>query len=140
MKSVAIFRNPSTDEGTFGRLITSDFGFNCFSLELPWRDNKPNISCIPVGIYLCKMVLSGMYGYVYTVVNVKGRSYIRIHWGNLAGDEQKKYRSHSEGCILLGDRVGRLYDQKAVLLSKITVFKFMDYMNREPFKLHIIGE
>ena len=44
-----IERYESGDMGTFGALFAE--GFTCYTGELPWRDNKPEISCIPVGLY-----------------------------------------------------------------------------------------
>lgn len=71
------------------------------SLELEWLDNRPNISCIPKGIYSCKFTrsnrLSALAGrdiFTYEVLEVEGRSGIRIHSVN--------YFFDLEGCIALG--------------------------------------
>lgn len=70
------------------------------TLELPWVDNTPNKSCIPLGRYSCKKVIDrttsgGMQIPVtFEVTDVKGRSGILFHVGNFARD--------THGCILLG--------------------------------------
>jgi len=45
--SDTLVRLRKSDQGTEGLLIYSRF--NCYSLELPWRDNRPNVSCILAG-------------------------------------------------------------------------------------------
>jgi len=119
-------------------LITTG-GFNCKTLELPWRDNKSNISCIPSGAYHTQIRLSPKYGEIYWVTTVPGRGWILIHSGNFAGDEHFGFRTHVKGCILLGKKFGHLDDQLAVLNSRITVRKFMNTIGRKSFTLNIIG-
>lgn len=95
MKIVTITRIKSTPKETIGHLRSFDAKFGCDTLELPWIDNKRNISCIPTGNYICKwnrtlkFPLGG-----YELQNVKNRSGIRIHPGN--------YFFNVQGCILLG--------------------------------------
>lgn len=137
MKNVYIIRTTSSNQGTQGTLVTE--GFNCFSLELPWRDNQQNISCIPAGEYIVKIRQSPRFGKVYWVTKVPNRGYILIHPGNFAGDVSKRYKSNVEGCLLLGKRFGILGKQLAVLTSRITVRRFMEHMEYETFKLNIIG-
>jgi hypothetical protein len=138
MRNVYLFRISTSDQGTEGILSTD--GFFCRTIELPWRDNKSNISCIPYGDYIVKIRNSNKFGKIYWVTNVPNRSWIYIHPGNVAGDVSKGYKSHVYGCILLGLKHGYLWDQKAVLNSKIAVRKFMNFMNNEDFKLKVIGE
>ncbi len=38
------------DEQTIGSLMMDGEIF-CYTLELPWRENRKNISCIPIGDY-----------------------------------------------------------------------------------------
>ena len=57
-----------------------NFGkFRCFTLELPQEGNQPNISCIPEGTYTCRKITSNTLGECIDVLEVPGRSYIRIH-------------------------------------------------------------
>lgn len=135
MKIVYLIRIDTNEQGTRGIWITEDF--ECCSLELPWKNNAPNISCVPSGQYDVKMRFSRKFGNVYWVTNVDGRSWILVHSGNLAGDVKKGYKSHVQGCILLGKKWGYLSGQRAVLCSKPTVLSFQKYMEEKPFKLNI---
>lgn len=73
---------------------TRNLRWSCRTLELPWRDNQPQISCIPKGTYTCRRILSPTFGETYQVCDVPGRSGILFHAGNTAKD--------THGCILLG--------------------------------------
>ena len=78
---------------TLGILYCGDNRF--FTLELPWKDNAPNISCIPPGIYKWKKRFSpGKQYEVIELIDVPGRSFIQIHLGN--------YTRQIKGCILPG--------------------------------------
>lgn len=123
-------------EGTFGVLSTEHFA--CRSLELPSKDNRPNLSCIPAGEYECQWIVSRRFGPSYWVKDVPGRSGILIHPGNLAGDTELGLKTHSYGCILLGEKVGALSSQSAVLSSRPAVRKFSDAMRRKPFTLEVV--
>ena len=133
---VQLYRLKRSDQGTMGMLVTPE-GFKCYTLELPWRDNQKQISCIPSGEYNVEIRLSNKYGRVYWVRNVPNRTYILIHSGNYAGDVSKGFKSHVMGCILLGKSNGFLGGQVAVLNSRITVRAFMEELNYEPFMLKI---
>ena len=135
METVNIFRLKRSDQGTEGLLVSGDY--NCRTLELPWRNNQRQISCIPPGEYEVDIRLSNKYGRVYWVRRVPDRTYILIHSGNFAGDKSLEFKSHVMGCILLGKRSGYLGGQIAVLNSRITVRSFMEHMNYQSFKLKI---
>jgi hypothetical protein len=66
----------------------------CYALELPDRDNAPNISCIPAGTYNCVPYSSKKFPNVWSIEDVEGRKDVLIHWGNTT--------KHTEGCPLLG--------------------------------------
>lgn len=135
--NVKIIRTRTNDQGTEGILLTEK-GFKCRTIELPWRDNSPNISCIPAGVYEVKLRISRKYGRVYHLQGTDPRTYILIHWGNFAGDKSKGFKTHSAGCILLGQKAGVINNQKAVLNSRTTCRRFMQHMGEEPFELEII--
>jgi len=126
------------NQGTPGYLIAP--GFFCPTLELPWRNNKQNYSCITEGIYVCTLHNSPKFGLVYHITDVAGRTWILTHWGNLAGDRTLGYKTHSEGCVLLGSYRGKINGQRAVLLSLPMVKRFIDYMDRKDFELEIINK
>ena len=127
----------SNDEGTIGIFSVPAFKFSCYSIELPNRNNERNYSRINKGKYLAKWTQSTKFGIVPLLHNVQGRSGILIHSGNYAGDARKKYLTHSQGCILLGDKLGIMNGQKSVLNSKSTLMKFDKLMNRQNFYITI---
>lgn len=136
MREIYLVRHWYSDQGTFGQLITE--GFRCVTVEPPWRDNKPNYSCIPTGNYECKLIYSRRFGWVYTIEGIEERDLVRIHSGNLAGDIRKGFITHSSGCVLLGKRFGILGNQHAVLCSRPTIRALRHAIQGLPFTLHII--
>lgn len=131
MKLLNLVREPSG----LGEL-SEEGAFLFYTLELPWRDNQKDISCIPLGEYTCKRVnrryLSGggFVDHTFEVLDVPDRSGILFHVGNTYSD--------THGCILLGSehrmRDGELFLAK----SKQAFFAFMDYMEgEENFRLNI---
>ncbi len=130
-------RTESGEEGTFSMFLFDSHTF--FTAELPWKNNQIGISCIPFGEYECSIVNSPKYGEVYQVHDVPGRTHILIHNGNWAGDEEKGFRSDSDGCIILGETRAKIHNQKAVGSSRKALEKFHYYMNNEPFTLIISG-
>lgn len=83
------------DDCTLGRLFFGDF--KCFTLELPWLNNQPNISCIPAGTYKAKKHISPSLGQVIHILDVEGRTWIYIHKGN--------FTRQIKGCVLVGDGI-----------------------------------
>ena len=114
---------------TVGMLETGSF--TCNTLELPWKDNQSNISCIPKGTYNCKWRWTLKFGWCYGVENVPNRSGILFHEGN--------YFFNTLGCIILGDKYGDLNNDKTpdLLNSKDTRKKFEVLMNKKDFTLII---
>ena len=77
------------------------------TLELPYLDNQPNISSIPLGHYKlflrpASKHLTADIGQAYELKDVPSRSDILIHVGNTVKD--------SNGCVLLGMSFGLLGD------------------------------
>lgn len=113
-----------TDDGiqTLGKLFVLDeedmSEWECDTLELPWKRNRQNISCIPVGNYTVKKRTSAKFKKHFHVTNVEGRAYILIHAGNFYTDIR--------GCIMVGkdlkekDGDGRLdLDKSRVALGEL---------------------
>lgn len=136
--TVLIARQQSTPEGTFGKLYIHG-AFFCHTLELPWLDNAQRRSCVPDGKYFVEWMRSPRFGWVYSLVGVPNRRDIRIHPANLAGDRASGWKSQLEGCIALGEHVGKLGKQHAVLSSRAAVRRFADEMERKPFVLRIFS-
>lgn len=70
--------------------VVADF----WSLELPDKDNKRRISCIPEGVYKARKHRSPKHGLSLWLQDVPNRSEILIHKGN--------YHTDILGCIIIG--------------------------------------
>lgn len=142
---VKILRTQTSSEGTFGKLFIDD-KFLCYTGELPRYAGNPEIEnerrtdCIPAGKYLCEIRQSPKFGRVYEVKSVPGRSAILIHKGNFCGDKAKGFKSHVEGCIILGLMFGKMEGQFAVKQSTEAFKKFMLLTAGKPFHLDIVWE
>ena len=147
MNYVNLFRMSSGDDGTFGDLYYMDK--RAKTAELPWRENKAGISCIPTGSYPCKWLWSEHHKRnIYHVLGIPGRDKINemanveVHSGNFAGDTSLGFDSNVLGCISLGSSIGEALNkagkmQKAVLDSKEALSQFEATMNMEPFILNV---
>lgn len=67
-----------TDYCTIGKLWLPN-GYSCFTLERPWLNNQPFVSCIPTGSYDLVWDHQGRIREVPMLVDVPGRSHICIH-------------------------------------------------------------
>lgn len=116
-----------TPMGTFGRLTVGDQSW--FTVERPWLNNKPGISCIPEGTYPLKLRTSGIvsrttsgnYSKGWEVTKVPGRSLIMLHIGNTMDD--------LEGCIAPGKSLGVVQGKWAVQLSRLAFDELMAAMS-----------
>ncbi len=141
--TATLTRISTGDQGTFGVLRLGSF--SCFTLEPPWRDNQRGYSCIPQGTYHVRPRRSPRYKRHFHVLDVPGRSMILIHCGNLAGDKERGFKTHSSGCILVGEREGKLQAevgkplQEAVLASRFAMTDLLRASAGEPFDLTIKG-
>jgi Family of unknown function (DUF5675) len=84
----------------------------CYTIELPWRENKRCVSCIPEGKYSLIKRFHVKYGWHLLLQNVPRRSYILVH---AAYDAKKELK----GCIATvtkntGEGMG-IYPKKALL-------------------------
>lgn len=132
MKQVKLTRSTHLSQATIGVLeILDEWGEvvvsgRFFTLENPKRETSKD-DRIPAGTYQC-VPFSGMkYKNVYHVLNVPNRSHILLHWGNTEKD--------TEGCILLGNRVGEINGQPAVLDSRNCFKRFRELIGDNEFTL-----
>lgn len=91
------------------------------TLELPWRNDQPDVSCVPIGTYDLNPYESPVKGLVYRLHNPQlgvygygvvppgGRSAVEMHPGNWVTD--------SLGCILVGRLRGQLINPKTDALE-----------------------
>lgn len=135
-------RHDLSDEGWFGRIWAR--GLSLFTGELPWRDNAPNVSSIPPApdaepiVYRCAWTWSPRFRRaMYLLVGTAPRAGVRKHSANLMGDVALGFRAQLNGCIALGEKLGWIDGQKALLLSAPAVRRFESHMGHAPFTLEI---
>lgn len=153
---VKLTRQPSTDEGTFGVLQIPSLLLAWSSLELPDRSNSKKYSRIPFGTYRCELRPTGKWSprngidlpendhQLYEVLDVPGRSLIKIHAATWAGDVMKGWHSELLGCIAPARKVGTLTPpdtgraQACVLESRRALTEFMRATAGRPLELEVI--
>jgi hypothetical protein len=107
--------------------VINDLGQAIFDfkvLELPWKENKRAISCIPEGEYEAhKEGPTTKRPYIYfRLPNVPGRSGILWHPGT--------YTSHIKGCSLPGEKLLDINTDGVLDITntKLTLKKIVDLM------------
>ena len=110
--SLVLERNKSTLHSVTGKLLLLDNKNNLIlqlrTLERPWVFNERKISCIPSGTYLVKRHISPKFGQCFKIQDVKGRSDILIHSGNVVKD--------TLGCVLVGLTSGTVDDTDTAMV------------------------
>jgi hypothetical protein len=100
------------------------------TIELPWKANKRNVSCIPEGSYVCKRYIRTNGQVCWELHNVIKRDDILIHIANTVRD--------LKGCIGIGGRkgwvkkLGWVNALFGVLDSTIAFKSFMKLTDPEP--------
>lgn len=150
MRTVALIREYTSYQGTPGWVYvknpeTNQMDYFSRSLELPWRNNLPSISCIPTGSYVCKWTYSPTFKRMMYILleDYEHRSGIRIHPASFAGDITQGYKCDLLGCIALGKGfIGGPNTGRQLLMhtSRVTMKKFEEEMAGEDFLLIITGE
>ena len=104
MKKILLYRNNYLGPEILGHLMIfedtpiggSRMIFECKSLELEWKNNDRNISCVPTGFYEIKLEYSPRFNQnLWELKGVPGRSEAKIHVAN--------YYTQIQGCIAVGD-------------------------------------
>lgn len=125
-----------TPVGVFGTLRIGRW--SCYTVERPWAGNRPNVSCIPEGVYPLRMRRSGVvtrstggeYQEGWEVCDVPGRSYIMLHPANTMDD--------LEGCIGPGEDIGVVGGKWSVTHSRAAFRELMDQLDeRDEWTLDI---
>lgn len=88
--SLVLNRFCEYQDTTPGELYFQD-KFVCYTIERLWKANATNVSCIPVGTFRLLMTQSRRFGIVLPLIEVPGRTGIRLHAANRARELQ--------GCI-----------------------------------------
>ncbi len=106
--------------GTFGVFLNFEGIPFAVTLELPWRNNQKNISCIPATLtkqgkrlrkpYLCKRTVWKGAIPTWMVTGVPNRSLIKMHSGATHKDTQ--------GCIVVAEMFGNIGGIPGVQISR----------------------
>lgn len=113
-------RQPSTDDGTLGELLDNEGQHICYTIELPWKDNEPQVSCIPTGTYQVILHDTPAHPHTWEITNVPDRQAILIHNGNTENDVK--------GCVAVGSEIGEIDGLPAVLNSNATLKKLREIL------------
>ena len=126
---ITITRTINEDKQTLGVLKYKNF--TCFTLELPWKNNQNDVSCIPKGIYKVSKRNSSKYGEHLHILDVPNRTFILVHSGN--------YYKQIQGCVLVGDSLIDLNKDKYkdVTNSKKTLEKLLSILPNSNLILEI---
>lgn len=78
-------------EGTNGKLVYQG-RLICYTIELPYKNNQSQVSCIPEGEYFIEKRYSKRFGWHFEILDIPNRSLILFHPANNALTELR-------GCI-----------------------------------------
>lgn len=125
---ILLQRLTMSNSGIFGILLIDGRPYFT-TLELPWKDNARNVSCIPPGVYHATKMYSQKFSKdVYVLNDVPGRDLIEFHIGNTVKD--------TNGCILLGMQYN--YTDYGIVSSRLAFENFMTRMPEEGFTLSVM--
>lgn len=113
---------------TLGELTLDNSNFKCFTLELPWKLNESNVSCIPEDGYDSIKHRSTRNGDCIWIKDVEDRTHIQIHSGNWA--------HQIKGCILVGEAIKHSHNGLMVTNSRRTLKHLLGLLP-ETFNLKI---
>ncbi|MCD1628477.1 DUF5675 family protein [Marinobacter shengliensis] len=116
---IRIARFDRLEEGVFGKWKFPD-GWECFTVERPWLDNKPMVSCIPDGVYslglryspTVQRITRGRYREGWEIQDVPGRTFIMVHPANWPTD--------LNGCVGVGEAYTELQGRDGKMHKAVT--------------------
>ena len=117
--------------GALGRLYLPDQ--TLFTVEPPWQDNQPDMSCIPEGLYRVRRDKTGKHRW-WQVLEVPARHAIEIHPANYFITPDGKQELH--GCIAPGLRLNPNH-QASVLSSRKACERMLDILGDADWELKI---
>ena len=118
-------------EGTQG-ILEWNGTLVCYTIELPWLQNKRRISCIPEGEYVLQKRFSPKFKWHIHLKNVPGRDFILIHPAN---DAKKELL----GCIAPVTKhtgIGKGSSSR-IALEKLKALVYKALANNEEVKIKI---
>lgn len=94
MPNLTIRRDDQNAERTYGVLYGPE-SFTCQTLELPWLDDRPDISCAKAMVYSLDLTYSPHFGFaLFELTGDTARSGERVHSANIP--------AQLLGCVALG--------------------------------------
>jgi hypothetical protein len=138
MRRATLTRTETDERGTFG-VFRTDSGFECYTVELPWRNNEKGRSCIPAGTYIFNWRKdSPKHGECYemaTDTEAPGRENVQIHSANWA--------DQLLGCIAPGRSIQEIQHPsgekvKGVTSSKDALAGLETDLGQRSFELNIV--
>lgn len=137
MDQFYLSRYEGTPEHTRGILQVAGGGFECQTIEPPWKNNRPFESCIPAGNYICLPYTGDRWGPVYAMIGgVVGLDKEKdTRWACLI--HPANYAHQLEGCIALGNKTGQKNGHAAVWNSKDTLSSLKNFLQYKSFLLTI---
>ena len=136
MIGILLIRTSYLKTGTAGQILDQNGKPVCLTLERPWVNNEPNVSCVPTGIYGMELDMrhpgTEKEILVWELRGVEGRTQIQIHPGNKI--------AHSLGCILPCSSLAAQDDELFGSYSRKAFDSFMDMMGDEKNAEIIINE
>lgn len=112
--------------------------FECKTLELAWKDNQHQVSCIPKGTYKAVKRNSAKFHDHFHVLEldgseVNGRDMILIHQGN--------YNTDIKGCILVGRAHSDINkDGYLDVIDSKNTLSSLNQIAPQEFELNITGD
>ena len=123
-----LIRIKQGEKATLGKLFSDSKNIICHTLELPWKDNFRDVSCIPEGVYQCAKFSGGKFQDVWQILDVVGRTYILFHNGNFLSDIR--------GCILVGKNHDK-YKGEPIVNDSVNTLRRMRQSMPDKFTLKI---
>lgn len=130
--NIEMLRYGNTPQGVFGEITIKGEKFK--TVERPYLDNKPYISSVPSGEYNLVPHMSRQHGETWALVNHDLGVY---HWPH---DKAERFAilihvankpSELAGCIGVGERLGALKQDWAVLNSRLSIQRVMALLSRD---------
>lgn len=118
-----LYRYDCGEDNTLG-LLFAENNYVCDTLELPWKNNEKNISCIEEGTYYIESYSSPHFEEAIAVKDVPNREAILIHSANQVHE--------LKGCIAPGVK-----SLEIVLHSKDNLAKILDILGTDKGILEI---
>ncbi len=132
-----IYRIEQNEKGTISQNLilnkASEYDHICNNLELPYKSNSRNISCIQSGIYPFEKRIHQSRGRTIIISGVRERTNILVHIGN--------YLKDTQGCILpcMSTRLNKEGKEYIGMHSKTAIDQLWGHLPHSGY-LHIISQ